>query len=168
MPIAYSDEEKYKAVVAYYIGGSYAEASRTTGIPTGTLEGWGKSAWWDGMLEKVIQDTSFKLRSAGNKIVDLATAAVIDRLQNGDEVIDKYGNFLRRKVSLKDALLASLTWFDKTRIINDKTMKFVNNKTTVKELMSEMVAIADKNRREAADGLPEIENIVPSEDKQCI
>lgn len=106
------------------------------------------------MLEKAIRDTSAELRAVGMKIVKKATEAVLDRLENGDEVTDRNGNKFRRKVALKDALLASLTWFDKNRIINDQSSRFTDNRVNPKELIKQMVEIGKRVKDGTLADLP--------------
>lgn len=157
----YTLDEKYGAVATFYLTGEWKETSRQTGIPEATIRNWSKSEWWNEMLERVISDVSARLRSKGTRIVDLATDAIVDRLTNGDEVVGKKGELLRRKVSLKDALWASLTWFDKTRAINEMGNRFGKQNLNATELMKEMVEIARRNKavkdeviNDLPDGLP--------------
>lgn len=116
---SYNEDDKFSACVAYYYHGTYAEAARQTGIEYETIRYWARQDWWKELTEKVKVEVSATYRARAHKIIDLATSVVIDRLENGDPYIDKAGVEQRKKVILKDALLASLTWFDKHRIIND-------------------------------------------------
>lgn len=140
--------------MAYLLSGTYAQASRDTGIPSETIRSWAQTDWWEEMLEKAIRDTSAELRAVGMKIVKKATEAVLDRLENGDEVTDRNGNKFRRKVALKDALLASLTWFDKNRIINDQSSRFTDNRVNPKELIKQMVEIGKRVKDGTLADLP--------------
>ena len=108
----YTLSEKYEAVVAYMMYGTYSGAGKALGFPPDTIRDWAKTEWWEDMMQRAISDVNAALRATGLKIVNKATEAILNRLDNGDEVSDRNGNMMRRKVSLKDALLASLTWFD--------------------------------------------------------
>jgi hypothetical protein len=143
--------------------GTYMGVERETGIHHDTVRDWAKTDWWNELMEKAIADVSASLRSTGLKIVNEATKAVLDRLELGDEAFDKKGNIVRRKVPLRDALLASLTWFDKMRIINDQTLNFSKQTVNVKDLIKEMVKVGDaakKGNLEALASLP-----IPTEDE---
>lgn len=164
----YSLEDKYACVATFYLTGEWKETSRQTGIPEATIRGWSKTEWWADILEKVIADVSARLRSKGTRIVDMATDAVLERLENGDEVLDKRGAVIRRKVSLKDALWASLTWFDKTKVINEMGNRFGKQSLNAQELMNEMVSIAQKSKavkEEAIAELPSLSAPTPPSEK---
>jgi hypothetical protein len=134
--------------------GTFAEAGRQTGLSSRTIQGWSKEDWFEEMMQQAIRDTSSELRAVGMQIVRKATAAVLDRLENGDEISDKHGKLIRRKVAMKDALLASLTWFDKNRIINEQSLKYSDQKVDPKALIKEMMAIGRRVKDGTLADLP--------------
>ena len=46
----YSDEDRRRAVVEYFVAGNMKLVAERTGIPRTTLNGWKQSDWWDELL----------------------------------------------------------------------------------------------------------------------
>ena len=138
---SWTEDEKYKAVVLYYLHHNFKEVERQSGIPYTTLLSWRDQAWWQDMMADVIKEMRAKVRGRGHELIDLAIAAVKDRLQNGDVVIDKHNNQVRKPVALKDALLTSLTWLDKTMKIDAEEGYVKENPAMLKDILKDLEGI---------------------------
>lgn len=167
MPTAYNLEDKYRAAVAYLMIGTVNGAAKEVGIPQRTLQDWSKTDWWEEMLQKAIGDVNSQLRATGLRIVAEATKAVLDRLEHGDEVSDKKGALIRRKVPLRDALLASLTWFDKTRIINEQALNHSNQRVEPKDLLKQMQEIGKAMKEQKLEQLSDLPEVSDEEEEQA-
>lgn len=141
---AYTEEEKYKCVVLYYLHHNYREVGRQTGIPYMTIRSWADTTWWADMMLEVIKEYRAKIRGRGHELIDLAMAAVKDRLQNGDVVIDKHNNQVRKPAALKDALLVSLAWLDKAMRIDAEEGFVKENPAMLKDIVKDLEAIGKK------------------------
>lgn len=140
----YSEDEKYKAVCLYYLYHNYHEVMRQTGIPVTTIKSWSETAWWGDLMGDVIKEMRAKIRGRGHELIDLAISAVKDRLEKGDVVIDKRNEQVRKPVALKDALLVSLTWLDKTMKIDADEGLVKENPAMLKDIVKDLEAIGKK------------------------
>ena len=105
----HDDQTRMIALSVYAETLNVAEASRVSGLPYTTIDGWLKQEGTDEQLEilrnAMRSHLAFKLAQASNLAVD----TIIDRLTNGDCKLNKDGDEVRVKVSAKDAgYLASL------------------------------------------------------------
>ncbi|GAB3630270.1 hypothetical protein PTE30175_03661 [Pandoraea terrae] len=104
----YTDEDRRAAVVQYLLLGNIHKVAHATGIPTRTLYHWTQTEWWAQMLAEVGAEKGAEIDAALSRMIDLAMASVMDRLEQGEYVVARDGRVLRRPIVIKD-LLAILT-----------------------------------------------------------
>ncbi len=96
------------------------------------------------MMEEVVKEMRAKIRGRGHELIDLSIAAVKDRLENGDVILDKRNNQVRKPVALRDALLVSLAWFDKTMRIDAAEGFAKESPTVLKDIARDLEAIGKR------------------------
>lgn len=152
----YSPEQK-ASVLALYASEMTLEAiSEQTGVPYSTLRFWKSQVWWQTMLDEIRGDNEEIFRFRAQQIVDKATKAVLERLELGDEVIDKNGKIQRRKITGKDAAVIGAVFFDKLRTslnmpnvihkhVDETNLKDLaeNFRKVAREFDAKIVSIAD-------------------------
>lgn len=96
-----------------------------------TLRRWKKDApWWDEAVRATMGTITQKAIGKAAKIVQMSQDAVLDRLENGDEVIlTKTGETVRRKVSAKDASVIGAIWTDKQQLLQGNPTSRVEHKS---------------------------------------
>ncbi|HET8689019.1 MAG TPA: hypothetical protein VFM18_20605, partial [Methanosarcina sp.] len=103
-PRMVSDHTKIEVVKTFLaLGGNLSLTSGATGIPIRTLHLWKTKNWWKEMTTTLKREEKLTLSAKTKRILDLSMDQTIDRLENGDFVIDpKSGAFLRKPVSARE------------------------------------------------------------------
>ena len=144
----YTAEQKISAVTYYAITGSIYKSSQYTAIPEGTISKWkNESPWWPEALAQVRKRKQDELDSVLTGIIDDATKEVVDRIANGDEVVDKNGEIHRKKISGRDLATILAILFDKRALLRgDPTSRTekVTSEALLEKLKSEMEEFAKK------------------------
>ena len=129
----HSYESKMLALAVYSQTLSCNTASRETGIPAATIYSWSVSE--EGIA--TISELQATVRSvAAHKFLTIAVTAaeqLLDRIHNGDEVLDSKGNLVRRKMSGKDLAHATSIATDKYALMTKGTQG--NNASVNKQLL---------------------------------
>jgi len=81
----YSNEDRRRAVVEFYVHGLMSKVSESTGIPETTLATWkNKSPWWDEMVAEVRSEKDEEFDAHLTKLIDTSFEEAEDRIKNGD------------------------------------------------------------------------------------
>lgn len=100
----YSIETKLDVVAKYLQLGNMRLVSELTGIKYDTLLGWKKSKWFLELSEEIRNSRKTKTNNKANTLIDLSLDTILDRLENGDWVINqKTGELIRKPVSIREA-----------------------------------------------------------------
>lgn len=101
----WTKQDNKRALAVYKSTGSIQKTSDVTGIPYSTLELWMRQEWWkEGMLSLKAED-SLQLEDAATNIAKEAANVVRERLANGDHILNKDGDMVRKPVSARDAAI---------------------------------------------------------------
>jgi hypothetical protein len=155
--IVHSEEAKALALSVYAETGSTQTAAHETGIPRTTIDNWvRRDPDIDSKLDALRQALRTEIAHRYAQVAIKATTELLDRLENGDELIDKEGNSYRRKVPAHDlAFIASVATDKHARLTG--TMGKVNAEDqTLTRLAEKLVKAIDTTRRgnKAVDAAP--------------
>lgn len=145
----YSEETKALALSIYAETGSFETASRDTNIPRNTIRYWVESnpnidAELDALRRVIRAETAHRYA----RIAIKATDELLDRLENGDEIINKSGDYVRRKVPARElAFIASIAT-DKHALLTGTMVKQGKEDQTLASLAERLVAAFDAKRRQ--------------------
>lgn len=151
----YDPEKKVAAVAAYSICGSVQQVAELTGIPERTLRDWRQTEWFRAALAEARRTSNDSLDVKLTQAIDLAIDALIDRINNGDEWLDRFGNQRKLQVRSRD-LAVSLG------IMSDKRA-LLRGEPTVIAAQSEgqLDLIADKLRASLQQSrIPQIRDVI--------
>ena len=98
----YTEQERLTALAIYGETLSARTASEETDIPESTIRTWAKSEEGIATISDLRSAVRVKCAHKFAQIAILAAEQLVDRIQNGDEVIDSKGNYYRRKMPGKD------------------------------------------------------------------
>lgn len=84
IPKKYTREDKERFALCWILHGTVLGAAKAAGIPRKTAEGWMRKAWWDQLVEVVRIRHKDQIEAKLEKILDISTDALIDRLENGN------------------------------------------------------------------------------------
>ena len=134
----YTAEEKLAAVVAYVMTGTIAGVVRLTGFNRSAISQWKNySSWWPDAYRNVKKHKQEEVDGMLTSIVHAAGGGIMDRLLNGDEIIDKNGNKVRRMMSGKEMAWVLGITFDKRALLRgDPTSR--SEKVDQGKLISEL------------------------------
>lgn len=121
----WSVEDKIRAASAMMITGNSKKASKVTGIPDSTIRWWAtRSSWWPGLMKQVRKEKQEELDAAHTEILHKTIVKLIDRVENGDEVVTKDGDVVRKGVGARDLAIVHGTIYDKRALLRgDPTSK---------------------------------------------
>ena len=108
--------DKFLAVAAYMVYGNSRLASKYLGgrVRPGTIRQWKHAApWWNDVANAIRKAQGEHWDQEATYLLHKASDEIRDRLENGDEVIGKDGQMIRKKVSARDAATVVSTMFDK-------------------------------------------------------
>lgn len=111
--------DRVKAVAAYLVLGNMARVSEQLGIPLGTLNFWKSQPWWFEQVDKIRQAEDLEIDNGFTKIVRRTQEIILDRLENGDQVLTKDGELVARPVSARDAALIADISLNKRQVLRE-------------------------------------------------
>lgn len=138
----WSDQQKLDAVNAYMLLGNLALVSRTLSIPEDTLRYWKRSEWWKDLVLEQKAAEKIEMSSRVKKLVDASLTVIMDRLENGDAVINtKTGEVFRKPVAMKDAHRVAMDLQQRGDVL-DKAL--VDGKVNDEKVGDKLEALAEK------------------------
>lgn len=108
--------DKFLACAAYMVYGNSRKASSFMGnrVKAGTIRKWVHDAtWWPEVTTAIRKAQGEHFDSKLTQVIDKSADVILERLENGDEVIDKNGVGIRKKVGARDAAIVLGQAFDK-------------------------------------------------------
>lgn len=96
-----------------------ARVEEQTGIPLGTLNYWKTLPWWFEQMERIRQEQDIEVDNQFSRIVKKTQEVIMDRLENGDIVLDKYGSPVRKPIGARDAAIINAIAIDKRKVLRD-------------------------------------------------
>jgi len=115
----YTANDRRTAAAQYVLLGSVRRVAAATGIPVRTIYDWTRTDWWEMLVAQVRTELQGELDATLSRMIQLALAATMDRLENGDYVVTSKGETLRKPVSARDAMAILGMAIDKQQILRD-------------------------------------------------
>lgn len=100
---SWTDKDKQRAIQVYKATGAILKTCDITGIPYNTIHLWMKQQWWKEWLNRAKAEDTAELEDAATNIAKQAAGVISERLLNGDHVLTKDGDLVRKPVGAKDA-----------------------------------------------------------------
>jgi hypothetical protein len=129
----YTAFQRIDALFAYLIEGTVRRAAKLVGISAGTMLGWSQNSWWKGALEKIREIKQDELDTQYTRIIDRTINEISDRIDNGDERLDKNGKPVRVKISGKDLMLINAMAYDKRNLVRGKANNITEKVITIQD-----------------------------------
>ncbi len=152
----YSTEQKYDILEKIEVFGNLREVSRQSGIPYNTLLSWKKQDWYHAMMADIRAAARAEMASKMTRIVDKALAAVEDRIENGEKILNnKTGKFISKPVVLRDVARVASDLLGKQVKLQELGAKEArtdeNMQATLETLKEEFAKFNKKNKSDAID-----------------
>ena len=142
----YTDEDRRKVVVEYFVTGNMKEVSRRVNIPRTTLNSWKESDWWDEETVKVRHEKGDEFDANLSKLIDSAFGQTQDRVDNGDYRVNKDGELIRVPMSGRDLVITGGTVYDKQRLHRNEATSITSNANSQDAALKFLEQIADTYR----------------------
>lgn len=157
MPRAhYPDSVKMEALKLWLITGNLKAVSAAMNIPHITLQSWRYSDWWAEMAADIRNEGQIQLTNRLKTIAQKAMDVTLDRLENGDWVLNqKTGTMERKPVVMRDAHRVAESFVDRAMRIEAKPIDEVVEQKVQDRLISlaETFAKFSQRKREAVDAV---------------
>lgn len=85
----WTDAQKVSAVAVYMQTANAVRTEEITGIPAQTIRAWKAEPWWKEVSDRIIKEQDEEITTNFSKIVKKAQEKVLDRIENGDEMLIK-------------------------------------------------------------------------------
>lgn len=143
--VPWSNEDKSRAVAAYVATGSFTKSAAITGIPENSIRNWAKQDWFGEEARRVDQTDSDELKSTFTRIAKKASLELEDRLENGDEFLDRNGEIQRKKVGGKDLAIIAAVATDKRKqqLETPQTVAIQSSQEKLISLMASFIKFAN-------------------------
>lgn len=119
----WGEKDKTRAVAIYKSTGSITQTVDLSGIPYETLHYWMKQPWWGDKLAQAQAEDTAQLADASTTIAKMGGEIVKERLQNGDFVLNRDGELIRKPVSAKDAAIITAVAIDKRKTLQEEPLR---------------------------------------------
>lgn len=126
-----------------------------------TIRYWGRQDWFAEELKRNDQAETEELKSVYTRIAKKAAIELEDRLETGDDVIDREGKVIQKRVAAKDLAIITGIAADQRRKQMDAPVSAPTQSSNEKlaDLMREFIRFAKakevKDTSEGAEALPE-------------
>ena len=143
----YTAYERMEALTVYMVKGSLQKTAEYTGIPYTTIQSWrAKGTWWPLALQELREQKNDQVDSRITGIIDKTLDGMEDRVENGDFVVTKNGDLVRKPCSLKDLAVGGLAVpFDKRALMRGKPTsrtEHTSDKDRVEKLADQFKSIS--------------------------
>lgn len=128
-------KKKIEACTTWVACGSNQLTAMQCNIPLGTIELWKRQQWWKDMVEDLRNCDNEVLDNKLTKAMDKALEQIMDRLENGEYVLDqKTGKVKQVPVKLRDSTVALNTLLDKRQLLRKLPTKITEQTSTTQQL----------------------------------
>lgn len=127
-----------EAVTLYLTCGSLAKVARTLDIPIYDIQKLSKTQWWTDELGRLRRIEQAELDSKLSDILGSALTKLVDRMENGEEVIDKDGFKHMKAISAATLCRIAETVFDKRQLIRGLPTAVTNESSKLTELAEKL------------------------------
>ena len=152
----YSDSQKMEAVKLWLVTGNLHATAATLDIPLPTVRSWRYSQWWADIAADIQAEGRIQLSNKLATVAEKSMAVVLDRLENGDFVLNqKTGEMIRKPVVMRDAAVVLSNTLDRSaklaqRPVEEDNKNIIDRLDKLKEEF-ERFATLNKKRVEVTD-----------------
>ena len=149
----YTDEDRRRAVVEYFVIGNMAKVSTSTGIPESTLCEWKKTDWWDAVTGEVRSEKGEEFDANLTKLMDSAFEQTQDRVDNGDYRVNKEGEPFRVPMGGRDLAIVGATVYDKQRLHRNQPTSIQSDSRSIAEISAYFRHISAEHKIQQANAI---------------
>lgn len=141
---AWSMEDKLNAAMAYALTGFSDQASKICNIPERTIRDWTKQDWFKQLLEEARLRKQEELDGQWTGMIHLATAKMLERIEQGDPVVNpKTKEVSYVPVKLRDLAISTAVMTDKRALLRGQATSRVE-KVDANKRLNDLAKVLDK------------------------
>jgi 3-keto-L-gulonate-6-phosphate decarboxylase len=141
----YTLEDRHRAAASLISCCNSIAASRECGIPASTIRGWRQHDLpFQEICQELMAEIGESMKFEYAKIIEASADELLDRIQNGDPVMDKTGELTRIPVKARDLAVAGGVTFDKMRLLEHQRTSIVAKSNDVKALAQQFAALSEQ------------------------
>lgn len=154
--LIYPDSVKMEALKLWLVVGNLRAVSASMNIPYITLQSWRYSDWWAEMSADIKNEGQIQLSNRLKQIAAKAMDVTLDRLENGDWVLNqKTGKMERKPVVMRDAHRVAESFVDRATKIDAKPIEEVVEQKVADRLiaLAEQFSKFSQRKKDAVDAV---------------
>lgn len=113
----FPEEKRIEVVTLFAATGNLENTSELSGVPVQTIRAWRKADWFYELLREVRNENNAVLDAKFTQIVDKSLDQIVDRIENGDSVLTRDGELVKKPMSGKDLSLVAAINVDKRQLL---------------------------------------------------
>lgn len=123
-----------RMITMYASGTSFKTACELTGLKWRSCEPWKPMPWFLECVKIAKERLDQELDSKFTNIVQRGADRLVDQMENGEVVLGKGGEEIRKPVNAKDTAIITSIIFDKRNLLRGKPTNIAENKSTSERL----------------------------------
>ena len=156
----YDKDTIIQAARLYLVYGNYNRVAEELEVNRTTVRNWANKDWWPILVDEVKYLKNIELDSKYTHAIEKSLSELMDRLENGDVVVDtKTGKRHNKPISARDAALISGIMYDKRALLRGDPTQIKENNFNLNERMEQLQntfnAIARKSEERIIEGTAE-------------
>lgn len=128
-PNGWGDEKRVEVVTTYLAVGTAPLTFAVTGVPVNTIRQWRLLPWWKELEDQIRQEDDAQVDVKLKRIVDKSLDIVMDRIENGDIILQKDGSVSRRPINIGLAHKVSTEMLSKRDLIRKRQVNPVDQQS---------------------------------------
>jgi transposase-like protein len=135
--VLYSDEVRQQAVTLYASWGSGYKVSNALGVDRSTIKKWMREPWWEEKLRELKTEQRAVLTEKLDNVIDKSLEVTLDRLTNGEKVLNnKTGELVTKPVALRDAAAVANGLLQRKSILEKQDLEETVTNIPMKETLA--------------------------------
>lgn len=123
-------EKRIEVVSQYLVLGNMRLVAATTGVSHDLIRQWKIQPWWKELETEIRATQTIELDNKLSKIVERSMEATLDRLENGEHVLNnKTGEIIRKPASLRDVSRVTNDFLSRQQVLR-KTQETTSEVST--------------------------------------
>lgn len=135
----YTVRQKLQAVTVWMLTGSPKQAADKAGVTENAIKYWKReTAWWKEAVARIKLQRNEKLDADLTRCMDKSIYAIIDRIDNGDEIVLKDGRRMRQKLKGRDLAVMFSILHDKRALMRGEASSSKSERNTQSEVLNQL------------------------------
>lgn len=151
----WSTRDKLKVIAAFSVLGNATKVEEVTGVPANTINYWKTLPWWFEEMDKLRKAEDETMISGYGKIMQKTIEQLENRLEEGDTVVLRTGEKVKKPVSAKELAYISTNATNSRQKIRgeaiDNAVKTITMQERLQQLSKQFTSFV-KNKPSIIDG----------------